>query len=82
MVSNFQNDPSSPLRTFGLQKNVLYKGKASVVNGEFSYTFIVPKDIAYQVGRGRLSYYAHNGSQDASGYYDSLLIGGSRKCNC
>ncbi|MBL0342303.1 MAG: type IX secretion system sortase PorU [Bacteroidetes bacterium] len=77
MVSTLMNDPSSPLRTFGLQKNVLYKGKASVINGEFSYTFIVPKDIAYQIGKGRLSYYAHNGNQDAAGNYDSLLIGGS-----
>ncbi|HMT29115.1 MAG TPA: type IX secretion system sortase PorU [Bacteroidia bacterium] len=77
VVSTLQNDPSSPLRNFSLQKNILYKGKASVTNGEFTYTFIVPKDIAYQVGRGRLSYYAHNGNSDASGYYDSLLIGGS-----
>ncbi len=77
MVSTLQNDASSPLRNFTLQKNILYKGKATVTNGSFSYTFIVPKDIAYQVGNGRLSYYAHNGTDDAHGNYDSLLIGGS-----
>ncbi|MDQ3051522.1 MAG: type IX secretion system sortase PorU, partial [Bacteroidota bacterium] len=76
-VSTLSNDPSSPLRNFALQKNILYKGKASVTNGDFSYTFIVPKDIAYQIGNGRLSYYAHNGNEDANGNYDSLLIGGS-----
>ncbi len=76
-VSTLSNDPSSPLRNFTLQKNILYKGKASVTNGDFSYTFIVPKDIAYQIGNGRLSYYAHNGNEDANGNYDSLLIGGS-----
>lgn len=76
-VSTLSNDASSPLRNFTLQKNILYKGKASITNGDFSYTFIVPKDIAYKIGNGRLSYYAHNGNVDANGYYDSLLIGGS-----
>jgi len=76
-VSTLSNDPTSPARKFTLQKNILYKGKASIVNGDFTYTFIVPKDIAYKIGFGRLSYYAHNGNQDANGQYDSLLIGGS-----
>ncbi len=76
-VSTLSNDVTSPLRTFKLQKNILYKGKASVTNGNFSFTFIVPKDIAYQIGRGRLSYYALDGVNDAHGNYDSLLIGGS-----
>ena len=76
-VSTLSNDPSSPAKVFSLQKNALYRGKASVVNGEFTYTFIVPKDIAYQIGRGRLSYYAHNGNDDANGVYDSVMIGGS-----
>jgi hypothetical protein len=77
IVSTLSNDPSSPIINFTLRKNILYKGKASVQNGSFSFTFIVPKDIAYKVGRGRLSYYAHNGTVDAHGYYDSLMIGGS-----
>lgn len=76
-VSTLANDAGSPVINFTLRKNVLYKGKASITNGEFAYTFIVPKDIAYQIGRGRLSYYAHNGIEDANGHYDSLLIGGS-----
>jgi hypothetical protein len=76
-VSTLVNDATSQPRTFQLQKNILYKGKASVTNGEFSFTFIVPKDIAYQVGRGRLSYYALNSQYDAHGSFDSLMIGGS-----
>jgi hypothetical protein len=76
-VATLANDPTSPVKNFILQKNALYRGKASVVNGDFSYTFIVPKDIAYQIGRGRLSYYAHNGTDDANGVYDSVMIGGS-----
>ncbi len=63
--------------SFQLQKNILYKGKAEVVNGEFSFEFVVPKDIAYQIGQGRISYYAFSEEEDAAGAYDSLLIGGS-----
>ena len=65
--------------TFQLQKSVLYKGKAQVVNGNFSFNFIVPKDIAYQYGNGKLSYYASSSTLDASGYDKSIIIGGMSK---
>ncbi|MBS1634782.1 MAG: type IX secretion system sortase PorU [Bacteroidetes bacterium] len=75
------NDPTSaylggPFK-FNLQKNVIYKGKAQVVNGDFSFTFMVPKDISYQFGVGKISYYAHNGVIDANGYNTNIVIGGS-----
>jgi len=71
------NDAASFL-TFTLFKNLLFKGKASVTNGDFSFTFIVPKDIDYQYGLGRISYYADNGNGvDANGYNEQLVIGGS-----
>ena len=71
------NDSESKPYTFKLQKNIIYKGKAKVVNGKFNFTFVVPKDISYKMGNGKISYYAHNGITDANGYYDKLLIGGS-----
>ncbi|MFM7079333.1 MAG: type IX secretion system sortase PorU, partial [Bacteroidota bacterium] len=77
VISTLANDPSSPVINFSLRKNAIYRGKASVNNGSFSFTFVVPRDIAYNIGRGRISYYAHNGTDDAAGYYDSLLVGGS-----
>jgi len=77
VISTLGNDPSSPVINFSLRKNAIYRGKASVNNGSFSFTFVVPRDIAYNIGRGRISYYAHNGTDDAAGYYDSLLVGGS-----
>ena len=77
-VTTLSNDgAASPPYTFTLQKNILYKGKASVSNGFFKFSFVVPKDIAYQYGIGRISYYAENGSQDANGYYEKVIIGGS-----
>jgi hypothetical protein len=73
-----QNDGSSPLVNFPLYKNILFKGKASVTNGEFSFSFIVPKDIDYQFGNGRISYYADNGNFiDGHGYTSNVIIGGS-----
>jgi hypothetical protein len=59
------------------QSSVLFKGKASVKDGKFSFTFIVPKDIAYNYGYGKLSFYANNSSNDARGYNAEIIIGGS-----
>ncbi len=80
-ISNVQtlgNDPGSPIRVFKIYKNILFKGKASVVNGDFTFSFIVPKDIDYQFGNGRVSFYADNSAGiDAHGYTSDVLIGGS-----
>lgn len=75
-LSNDGAGPSPPF-TFKIQKNILYKGKVSVVNGRFKFSFVVPKDIAYAYGVGRISYYAENGNEDANGYYEQVIIGGS-----
>ncbi len=74
--STLGNDPGSTPATFYIQKNALYKGKASVTNGEWSFTFIAPKDIAYQYGFGKLSYYAKNENIDGAGYFVDVVIGG------
>lgn len=76
-ITTLKNDASSTQITYNLQKNILYKGKATVKNGEWSFTFIVPKDISYQYGLGKLSFYAENGVDDGAGYYDSIIVGGS-----
>ncbi len=72
------NNPefSSPFN-FNMQNNVIYRGSATVLNGTFSFSFIVPKDISYQIGTGRISYYAENGSIDAHGYDNKILVGGT-----
>lgn len=72
------NDPKpnvSPFE-FELQKNILFKGNASVKNGFFEFTFIVPKDINYTYGDGKISYYARASSSDAAGYFDRFTLGG------
>jgi len=78
LINTIQNDhPSLPPFKFFIRKNILYKGKSSIRNGEFSFNFIVPKDINYTFGYGKISYYAENGNADASGSFEKFIIGGS-----
>lgn len=71
-----QNNAGAPLVNFEIQSNKLYKGKASVTNGYFEFTFIVPKDINYSVDFGKISYYADNGVIDAIGEEQRVYVGG------
>jgi len=75
--STLANDAGSYQKNFGIQKNILYKGKVSIKDGTFSFTFIVPKDIQYAYGNGKISFYAENGTEDAHGYYNQVVVGGN-----
>jgi hypothetical protein len=76
-VVTLGNDAGSSPFEFKVRNNILYKGMASVKGGEFSFSFIVPKDIAYHYGNGKISSFASNGLTDAAGYMDNIIIGGS-----
>ncbi|MDD3741328.1 MAG: type IX secretion system sortase PorU, partial [Bacteroidales bacterium] len=71
------NDGFEPL-DYTAQKNIVFKGKATVSKGKFSFSFIMPVDIAYFYNYGKISYYADNGiNTEANGYDISFVIGGS-----
>ncbi|HPH20982.1 MAG TPA: type IX secretion system sortase PorU, partial [Haliscomenobacter sp.] len=73
-------DPGSPKGyQFEVQKNVIFKGRASVRNGRFTFTFVVPKDINYAFGLGKISYYAADTLRmsDATGAFKQITIGGN-----
>ncbi len=57
----------------------LFRGKASVINGEFEFEFILPKNISYAIEEGKLSLYASDltNTADANGYSQAFKIGGS-----
>ena len=63
--------------TYTLQNSIVYKGEATVSSGEFSFSFVVPKDISYSKGNGKILYYAENGREDAHGAFENFFIGGS-----
>lgn len=75
-VTTLQNDEGSDAYEFDVQKNLLFKGNASVKNGYFEFSFFVPKDIDYSYGNGKISYYARSENADAAGYFDQMTIGG------
>ncbi len=62
--------------SFDNQQNIIYKGKVSVTNGQFDFSFMVPKDISYAFGSGKISYYATDGTRDAHGADRRIIIGG------
>lgn len=59
--------------------NTLFTGKTDVVDGKFEMTFMVPKDIRYNYGAGRIVYYAYDEEtrEEAVGHFEDFIIGGS-----
>lgn len=77
-LSTLVQDGGSFKKEFNVQRNVIFKGLATVANGKFAINFVVPKDINYSYGYGKLSYYAENGTPlDAAGADKSVVIGGN-----
>ncbi len=72
-----EQDPGSLAKNFLVQKNLIFKGKAKVTNGEFNLEFIVPKDILFNIGKAKISYYATNGDKEAVGNFQEFYVGGS-----
>ncbi|WMI66145.1 type IX secretion system sortase PorU [Aestuariibaculum sp. YM273] len=57
----------------------IFRGQATVENGQFEFDFIVPKDIGIPVGFGKVSFYSENGAllEDQTGASVSTIkIGG------
>lgn len=78
-IRTLGQDAGSRIYDFGVRKNVIFKGKASVANGRFQFTFVVPKDINFSFGPGKISYYASDPDNmvDANGAYERIIIGGT-----
>jgi hypothetical protein len=60
-------------------RNQIFEGLVEVKNGVFKVNFVVPKDINYQIGAGRVNFYAisNDSTLDACGSYNELMIGSS-----
>jgi hypothetical protein len=76
-LSTLGNSSNSFPADYEMWQNVVYKGKASVINGQFSFTFIVPQDISYDIGASKISFYATDDiNTDANGENSTVKIGG------
>ena len=74
-VKTLANDGGLSM-SFDLRSNILFSGKTNTSNGRFSFTFIVPRDINYSFGQGKISYYASSSDKDMNGYYSEIVVGG------
>ncbi len=74
---NTQNNDGGVVQNYKSYNKILFKGKASVTNGVFEFSFPVPYDINYSSGFGRIAYYATTGLNDAHGSNQSFRVGGS-----
>ena len=58
--------------------NPIFRGKTSIAGGFFSFSFLLPKDISYQRGLGKIITLATGAQQkDAAGGYNGFHISGS-----
>lgn len=71
-----RNDNVGQVVNFMQQENIIFKGRASVVNGYWNIEFVVPRDINYTYGQGKISLYAQNGVTDARGVNKTFYVGG------
>jgi len=76
--ATFNNDGNSPSINFNTLGETIFRGNASVNNGQFEFGFVVPRDIKIPVGNGRVSFYSKKNSEyiDNTGVDTSIKIGG------
>ena len=66
------------LMDFDALGEVIFRGQASVTNGQFAFEFIVPRDITVTEGNGKISLYSKSEAalSDNRGYNYDIKIGG------
>lgn len=78
-LNNTTSEGADTAFVFTDRKNTLYHGTNKVENGEFTFTFAVPKDINYADGTGLINIYAYDATLKASahGACDRFTVNGS-----
>ncbi|MCX6254752.1 MAG: type IX secretion system sortase PorU [Bacteroidia bacterium] len=74
-IKTLAND-GGQIMEFDLRNNILFSGKTIAKDGKFRFTFIVPRDIDYSFGTGKISYYASDNSKDMNGNFSDIVVGG------
>lgn len=67
------------LMDFKTLGEIIFRGQASVKNGQFEFDFVVPKDIGIPVGFGKVSFYTNNEAlslDQAGASVNKVKIGG------
>lgn len=74
-IKTLANDGGQTLE-FNLRNSIIFSGKTRAGNGKFTFTFIVPRDINYTFGNGKISYYAYEDNFDMNGSFNNIIVGG------
>lgn len=76
--TTLNNDGADQNRPFAILGETIFRGNASVANGQFEFGFVVPRDIKIPIAEGRVSFYAKRTGilQDQTGYDTSIKVGG------
>ncbi|MBZ4036149.1 type IX secretion system sortase PorU [Flavobacterium sp. 17A] len=77
-TSTLNNDGYSPAMQFKTLGETIFRGNASVTNGQFEFSFVVPRDIRIPVDNGRISFYSKKNEslENQTGYNSTIKIGG------
>lgn len=76
--TTLNNDFNNSILNFNVLGETIFRGNATVVNGNFEFGFVVPRDITIAVGNGKMSFYAkrNNILLDKTGYDTTIKVGG------
>jgi hypothetical protein len=76
--TTLNNDGFSPAMPFKILGETIFRGNASVTNGQFEFSFIVPRDIRVPLANGKISFYAKKNQlfENQTGYDSSIKVGG------
>lgn len=73
--ANYNTAPTMPFTMLG---ETIFRGNTLVNNGNFEFSFYVPRDIRIPVGNGRISFYSKRNQilLDKTGYNTDIKVGG------
>ena len=60
-----------------IQGGVIFRGRVSVNNGEFTADFVVPKDISYENKNGKIIFYFYDLESDGLAFTNKIIVGGT-----
>ena len=76
--ATLNNDGNSPPINFSSLGETIFRGNASIKNGLFEFSFVVPRDIRIPLANGKISFYAkkQQALENENGFDTSIRIGG------
>lgn len=82
-LNNTSDEGASEKFVYRDRPNSIFKGSDAVHDGNFSFTFVVPKDISYSEDAGQMIVFAvtDDHSLTAHGYTDNFILNGSADFN-